>query len=57
MDLIKELDSFRLDNKITQQALAEELGVSFVTVHRWLNHKTKPGKIQRYQIEKLLKGE
>ena len=54
MDLIKELDSYRLDNKITQQALAEQLGVSFVTVNRWLNNKTRPSKIQQYQIEKFL---
>jgi transcriptional regulator with XRE-family HTH domain len=56
MDLIKALDSYRLDNKITQQALAEQLGVSFVTVNRWFNNKTRPSKIQQYQIEKFLKG-
>lgn len=54
MDLVKELDSYRLDNKITQQALAEQLGVSFVTVNRWFNNKSKPSKIQQYQIEKFL---
>jgi transcriptional regulator with XRE-family HTH domain len=56
MDLVKELDSYRLENKITQQVLAEHLGVSFVTVNRWFNGKTKPSKIQQYQIEKFLKG-
>lgn len=56
MDLVKELDSYRLENKITQQALAEQLGVSFVTVNRWLNNKTRPSKIQQYQIEKFLKN-
>jgi len=56
MDLVKELDSYRLDNKITQQALAERLGVSFVTVNRWFNNKTRPSKIQQFQIEKFLKG-
>ena len=56
MDLVKELDSYRLDNKITQQALAEQLGVSFVTVNRWFNNKTRPSKIQQFQIEKFLKG-
>lgn len=54
MDLVKELDSYRLEHKITQQVLAEQLGVSFVTVNRWLNNKTKPSKIQQYQIEKFL---
>lgn len=55
MDLIKDLDLYRLENKITQQALAEQLGVSFVTVNRWFNSKTAPGKIQQYHIEKFLK--
>ena len=56
MDLVKELDSYRLEHKITQQVLAEQLGVSFVTVNRWLNNKTRPSKIQQYQIEKFLKN-
>jgi len=55
MYLIKKLDSYRLENKITQQALAEQFGVSFVTVNRWLNNKTTPNKIQQYHIEKFLK--
>jgi len=56
MDLVKKLDSYRLENKITQQALAKQLGVSFVTVNRWFNGKTTPSKIQQYHIEKFLKG-
>ena len=55
MDLVKELDSYRLEHKITQQVLAEQLGVSFVTVNRWFNSKTNPSKIQQYHIEKFLK--
>ncbi len=46
---------FRLEHKITQQAIARKLGVSFVTVNRWFNGKTKPRKMQQYHIEKLLK--
>jgi transcriptional regulator with XRE-family HTH domain len=55
MDLIKKLETYRLENKITQQALADKLGVSFATINRWLNGKSKPNKIQAYHIEKLLK--
>ena len=55
MDLVKELDSYRLEHKITQQVLADKLGVSFVTVNRWFNNKTRPSKIQQYHIEKFLK--
>jgi transcriptional regulator with XRE-family HTH domain len=54
-DILKRLEDYRLEHKITQERLAEMLGVSFVTVNRWLNGKHKPNKIQEYQIRKLLK--
>jgi len=57
MDLIKRLEIYRLENKITQQKLAKKLAVNFATVNRWLNYKTKPSKIQSYNIEKLLRNE
>lgn len=55
MDLVKRLDTYRLENKISQQALSKLLGVSFVTVNRWFNSKTNPNKIQQYHIEKFLR--
>lgn len=55
MDLIKRLEIYRLENKISQEELAEKLGVAFSTVNRWLNGKAKPNKIQSFHIEKLLK--
>lgn len=55
MELIKQLDIYRLENKLSQQELASILGVSFATVNRWFNGKTNPNKIQQYQITKLLK--
>ena len=55
MNIIKKVEIYRLENKITQQELAKKLGVAFSTVNRWLNGKTKPNKIQRYHIEKFLK--
>ena len=54
MDLIDRFETFRLENKITQQELAEKLGVAFSTVNRWLNRHVKPNKIQSYQIQKLI---
>jgi transcriptional regulator with XRE-family HTH domain len=54
MDLIDRLETYRLENKITQQELAEKLGVAFSTINRWLNRRVKPNKIQSYQIEKLI---
>jgi len=55
-DLIKQLETYRLENKISQEELSKKLGVAFSTVNRWLNEKSKPNKIQSYHIEKLLKG-
>ena len=54
MDIIKKLETYRLENKISQESLAEKLGVAFSTVNRWLNGKSKPNKIQNYHIEKIL---
>ena len=54
MDLIKRLEIYRLEKKITQEKLADQLGVAFSTVNRWFNDKTKPNKIQIHHIEKLL---
>lgn len=55
MDIVKQLEAYRLENRITQTELARKLGVVFSTVSRWLNGKTKPNKIQQYHIEKFLK--
>ena len=55
--LLKKLEDYRLDNKISQAKLAEILGVTFVTVNRWLNGKFEPNKIQKHHIKKLLKDE
>ena len=55
MSLLERLEKYRLENKISQQQIADMLGVSFSTVNRWLNGHSEPNKIQRYHIEKLLK--
>ena len=55
MDIVKKLELYRLENKITQEELAQELDVAFSTVNRWFNGRTVPSKIQQYQIEKYLK--
>jgi len=55
-DLLKQLELYRLGNKITQETLAKELGVAFSTISWWLNGKVTPNKIQAYHIEKFLKA-
>ena len=54
MDLIKKLETYRLENKISQEILANMLGVCFATVNRWFNGRCKPNKMQTYHIKKLL---
>jgi transcriptional regulator with XRE-family HTH domain len=55
-DIIERLEIYRLENRITQEALAKRLGVAFSTVNRWFNRRSNPSKIQAYHIEKLLKN-
>ena len=38
---------------LTQQALAERLGVSFATVNRWENGQTKPSQLSWSQLRQL----
>lgn len=54
--IIERLEEYRLENRISQERLAEILGVTHATVSRWFNRHTKPNKIQSYHIEKLLAG-
>ncbi len=54
MDIIKQLELYRLENRVTQVDLARDLKVAFSTVSRWLNGKNTPNKIQQYHIEKFL---
>ena len=54
-NLIKQLEEYRLKNRLTQEELAKLLGVSCVSVNKWLNEHTIPQKLQVYQIEQLLK--
>lgn len=56
MDIVKQLELYRLENRVSLQKLAGDIGVSFSTVSRWFSGKTKPNKIQQYHIEKFLKG-
>lgn len=56
MDRVKQLENYRLENRIPLQKLADDLGVSFSTVSRWFSGKTKPSPIQQYHIDKFLNG-
>lgn len=43
----------RLELRMTQEMLARELNVSFATVNKWENNKTKPLRIIRDKIVDL----
>lgn len=55
MQIVKRLETYRLENRVSLQKLAVDLGVSFSTISRWFSGKTKPSKIQQFHIEKFLK--
>ncbi len=54
--MMEKLDEYRLERRLSQAQLGEILGVSVVTVNRWLNNHARPNKIQAFHIEKLLKS-
>ena len=54
MRIIRDLEHYRLEHRLTYAKLAEKLGVHLVTVQRWASGTIKPGKIHEYQIKKLL---
>lgn len=53
--LVKKLELYRLENRLSQEELAKRLGVAFSTVNRWFNKRSEPSKIQVFHIDKLLK--
>ncbi len=55
MQIVKRLELYRLENRVSLQKLADALGFSFSTISRWFSGKTRPSKIQQYHIEKFLK--
>jgi transcriptional regulator with XRE-family HTH domain len=53
-NIVKELEKYRLENRISQQKLACELEVAFCTVNRWFKNRNEPSQIQEFHINKLL---
>ena len=54
-DMPRILKTIRKTLSLTQEQLAQRLGVSFVTVNGWENGKRKPSPLARRQIEQLVK--
>lgn len=52
-DYAERIKRFRGDIGLTQQSLADSLGVSFATVNRWENKQTKPSRLYWSQLQQL----
>ena len=52
-DIAAELKRIRQLHGWSQEDLARELGVSFATVNRWENSKTKPSRLAQDKIKQV----
>lgn len=52
-DYADQIKRIRANLGLTQQALADKLGVSFATINRWENGKTRPSQLSWNQLRQL----
>lgn len=52
--LADDIREFRIQNNLSQQDLAEMLGVSWVSVHRWETGKSQPSKLCLKHLNNLM---
>ena len=52
--IAQHVREIRLEMGFTQEQFAAKLGVSFPTVNRWENKKTKPSPLAIQKLQKLL---
>lgn len=52
-EISKNIRKIRLELGLTQEQFAAKLGVSFPTVNRWENQKSKPSPLALQKLEKL----
>lgn len=50
----QQIRKLRLEMGLTQEQFAVRLGVSFLTVNRWENQKTKPSPLALQKLQKLI---
>ena len=50
MDVDKILKAIRVELNISQETLARDLNVSYASLNRWENKKTKPSRLAKIQI-------
>lgn len=52
--IAQHMREIRLEMGLTQEQFAAKLGVSFPSVNRWENKKTKPSPLAIQKLQKLL---
>ena len=52
-NIAEELKKLRQQQRWSQEDLARKIGVSFATVNRWENGKTKPSKMAQNLLKKI----
>ena len=55
-DISKVIRKLRANLGLTQERFAAKLGVTYSTINRWENNKSKPSPLAWLRIEKLQKG-
>lgn len=55
-DLIKRLKKNKDLNGLSYERLAQELGVSWRTIYRWFNERTKPSLMAQKRISEYLRS-
>ena len=55
-NIAEELKKLRQQQGWSQEDLARKIGVSFATVNRWENSKTKPFRLAVEKIQVVVKG-
>ncbi|MFQ3675689.1 MAG: helix-turn-helix transcriptional regulator [Endomicrobiia bacterium] len=54
-EISKKIKTIRNKLRLTQEQLAQKIGVSFSTINEWKNNKRKPSPLAIKQIEILIK--
>ena len=55
MEFKEKVYTARMKLGLTQEAMAKELGIAFVTINRWENGVSHPNKLKEYKFNEFCK--
>ena len=55
MEFKEKVYKARMKLGLTQEAMAKELGIAFVTINRWENGVSHPNKLKEYKFNEFCK--